>query len=49
MENRIPSPQYFAGEYSSESETEETLTSLVESIKEKDIATTLKKSAIILK
>ena len=42
MENRTPSPQYSAGEYLSESETEETLTSLVESIKEKDIATVLK-------
>ena len=49
MENRTPSPQYSPAEYSSESETEEGLTSLVESITEKDIGTGLKKSAIILK
>ena len=49
MENRTPSPQYSPAEYSSESETEETIISLVESITEKDITTSLKKSAIISK
>jgi len=49
MENRTPSPQYSPAEYLSESETEETIISLVESITEKDITTSLKKSAIISK
>ena len=49
MENRTPSPPYSPAEYLSESETEETAISLVESIKGKDIATGLKKSAIISK